>query len=428
MSVIITQKSSIRGTIYVPGDKSIAHRAVLAAALSEGDTKISHFIRCADTVSTIFCLQKMGISVEDLGNSEILIHGKGLYGLSKPEEALNVGNSGTTSRLLTGILTGQPFDCELRGDDSLQKRSMSKVITPLVEMGANIIPKNGKDTLPLTISGTNLHGTEYESPSVSAQIKSAILFAGLYADSPTTIFEPFRSRNHTERVLRHFGASIVENETSSTIIPGSKLIANDITIPGDLSSAAFMIAAALVLPDSELMLKNVCINESRMGFINIIQQMGGNIRFLNAQDGIEPCTDILVTSSHLHGITIEKDIIPSAIDELPILSVLACFAEGTTVITDATELKFKETNRIDALVENLSRMGADISAQGNEIVINGGMPLHGSIVGSRLDHRIAMCMAIAGTLAPGSTEIIGSDCVKVSYPGFYKDLEQVSVE
>ena len=425
MSAILHHKSSVRGIVEVPGDKSITHRAILAAALSEGDTKISHFIRCADTVSTIACLQQLGISIEDLGNGEILVHGKGLYGLKEPSSILNVGNSGTTTRLLSAILAAQEFSSELRGDDSLNKRSMGKVMLPLSLMGASITSANG-DTTPLTINGRSLHGISYETNTTSVQTKSAILFAGMYADNPTTVIEPVLTRNHTERILTHFGAELYNNGVSTTIKPAPRLIARDIEVPGDLSSAAFLIAAALVLPDSEILLKHVSVNESRIGFLNAVKQMGGDIQLINEDYGIEPCADIVVRSSKLHGIRIEKDAIPSTIDELPILSVLACFAEGETIITDASELKYKETNRIDALVENLSRMGADIKAVDDEMTIRGGMPLHGAIVGSRLDHRIAMCMAIAGTLAQGTTELIGSDCVKMSYPGFYRDLESIS--
>lgn len=427
MPAIINSVNSIRGQIEIPGDKSITHRAIMVSALAEGDTKISHFHRCADTVSTIACFQKMGISIEDLGNNEILVHGKGLYGLECPNSVLNVGNSGTTTRLLSGILSAQSFSSEMRGDDSLNRRPMEKIITPLRLMGANITSKMNNNSTPLIIEGGKLHGITYHSPIASAQIKSSILLAGLYADSPTVIVEPIISRNHTERILRHFGADIVSDGANVTINPGPLLKAKDLSIPGDLSSAAFLMTAALVLPDSELLVKHVGINETRLGYISAVQQMGGDIQLLNAKDGIEPCADILVKSSKLHGITIERDQIPTAIDEIPILTVLACFAEGTTVIKDAAELKYKESNRIDALTENLSRMGADITATDDGMIISGGNPLHGAIIGSRLDHRIAMSLAIAATLAEGKTELFGSECVSVSYPNFYKDLESISI-
>lgn len=423
MSVILNHANYVNGEINIPGDKSLTHRAILCAALSEGDTKISHFIRCADTISTIGCLQQMGISIEDLGNNEILVHGKGLYGLSAPSTSLNVGNSGTTSRLLSAILSSMNFNSEIRGDDSLNKRSMEKVISPLSKMGANIYSNNY--SIPLKIEGSNLSGIEYVTDDMSAQVKSALLFAGLYTDSPLTITENITSRDHTERVLRHFGAKIITKDNKVTIYPKPELKSADIDIPGDLSSAAFLMAAGLILPNSELLLKHISVNESRLGFITAVQQMGGDIKFLNAKNGIEPCTDILVKSSKLHGIRIEKDQIPSSIDELPILVVLACFAEGETIITDASELKKKDTNRVEALVENLTRMGASIKADGDEIIINGGIPLNGAIVGSRLDHRIAMCMSIAGICAQGKTELIGSGCVGVSYPNFFKDLNKI---
>lgn len=428
MSAILSKIKSVRGTIEVPGDKSITHRVIMIAALSKGDTIISHFLRCDDTISTISCFQKMGISIEDLGNNEILVHGKGLYGLSEPTSILNVGNSGTTTRLLTGILSAQSFASEIRGDDSLNKRPMDRVMKPLTLMGACINSKMNNNSTPLTIEGRSLNGIIYKSPIASAQVKSSIMLAGLYADSPTTIIEPYISRNHTERILRHFGAKVETEGNRVTIFPRPSMTANNISIPGDLSSAAFLMTAALVLPDSELLLKHVGINETRLGYISAVQQMGGDIKLLNAKDGIEPCADILVKSSSLHGITIEKDQIPTVIDELPILTVLACFAKGQTVIKDASELHYKETDRIDALVENLSRMGADITATEDGMIINGGNPLHGAIIGSRLDHRIAMSLAIASVCAEGKSELIGSECVRVSYPNFYNDLNAISIK
>lgn len=428
MSVFLSKIKSVRGTIEVPGDKSITHRVIMIAALSKGDTLISHFLRCDDTVSTISCFQKMGISIEDLGNNEILVHGKGLYGLSEPSSILDVGNSGTTTRLLSGILSAQSFESELRGDDSLNKRPMDRVIKPLTLMGGCISSKMNNNSTPLIIEGRSLTGIIYKSPIASAQVKSSIMLAGLYADSPTTIVEPFISRNHTERILRHFGAKVETDGNRVTIYPRPNLVANNISIPGDLSSAAFLMTAALVLPDSELLLKHVGINETRLGYISAVQQMGGDVQLLNAKDGIEPCADILVKSSALHGITIEKDQIPTVIDELPILTVLACFAKGQTVIRDASELHYKETDRIDALVENLSRMGADITATDDGMIINGGNPLHGAIIGSRLDHRIAMSLAIASVCAEGKSELIGSECVRVSYPNFYNDLDSISIK
>ena len=427
MSVFVSKVKSVRGKVAVPGDKSVTHRAIMIASLSKGDTVIHHFLRCNDTISTISCFQEMGISIEDLGNNEILVHGKGLYGLSEPGSVLNVGNSGTTTRLLAGILSAQSFASEIRGDDSLNKRPMDRVINPLTLMGASISSKMNNNSTPLIIEGRSLSGIIYKSPIASAQVKSSIMLAGLYADGPTTVIEPYISRNHTERILRHFGATVETNGTKVTVYPRPHLTANDISVPGDLSSAAFLMTAALILPDSELYLEHVGINETRLGFITAVQQMGGNITLHNAKDGIEPCADILVKSSKLHGITIEKDQIPPTIDELPILTVLSCFAEGQTVIKDAKELHFKESDRIDALVENLSRMGADITATEDGMIINGGRPLHGAIVGSRLDHRIAMSLAIAGACAEGKTEIIGSECVRVSYPNFYNDLAAISI-
>ena len=425
MSVIINSAKSINGTLIVPGDKSLTHRVLMLGALAEGDTRIKDFLRCADTISTISCLQKLGISIEDLGDGDILIHGKGLHGLKEPNAVLNVGNSGTTTRLLTGILAAQPFPSEIRGDDSLNKRPMRRIVEPLLLMGANIIGSTELYSTPIHIDGNPLKAITYITPMASAQIKSSILFAGMFANGATKITEPYITRNHTEQIMRLFGVNIKTDTSTVLIEPEPTLYGQDIHVPGDLSSAAFLMTAALILPNSEILLKHVGINESRLGFISIVQQMGGNITLLNATGGIEPCADILVKTSSLHGTIIEKDVIPTVIDELPILSVLACYAQGHTEIRDAADLKYKESDRIDAMTENLRRMGADITATEDGMIIEGGKPMHGAIVGSRLDHRICMSLAIAGLCAKGETEIIGSECVSVSYPDFYRDLKKL---
>lgn len=425
MSRILKHAKSINGVITTPGDKSITHRALVMGALADGDTKISKFLRCADTISTISCLQKLGISIEDLGNNEVLVHGRGMHGLSAPSTVLNVGNSGTTTRLLTGILSAQNFVSEIRGDDSLNRRPMEMIIKPLTQMGACISGNGEHCCTPLHIDGSQLKGIRYEITVSPSQVKTSILFAGLFAKGPTELSESFFSRNHTEQIMRLFGADLMTDGTTIRLNPPESLAPQEIEIPGDLSSAAFLIAAALILPDSQLLLKNVGINETRLGFISAVQNMGGNITLQNATHGIEPCADILVKSSKLHGIVLEKDIIPSVIDELPIITVLCCFAEGRSEIRDAYDLRVKESDRIDAMSENLKRMGADITTLDDGMIIEGGKPLHGAIVGSRLDHRIAMSLAVAGVCAEGNTELIGSECVSVSYPQFYNDLESV---
>ncbi len=425
MSVILEHASSICGEIKCPTDKSLTHRAVMLAALADGDTDINNFLLCSDTVSTVTCFQKMGISIEDCGNSEIIVHGKGMYGLTKPNAVLNAGNSGTTVRLLSAILSAQSFSSEICGDDSLNRRAMSNILKPLNLMGADIHSKAFNDCTPLLINGHKLHGITYKPQNISNQVKSSLLFAALFADSPTVIYEPYISRNHTEAVMSLFGVSVTNSGTTVRLDPPKRLIPCNIDIPGDLSSAAFLIAAALIIPNSELLIRHVGINETRLGFITAIQAMGGNISLQNAKGGIEPCADIYVKSSKLHGITIEKDLIPAVFDELPILTVIACFAEGTTIIHNAEELKHKESNRIDALTENLKRMGANITALDDGFIIEGGSKMHGAIVGSRLDHRIAMSLAVAGLCSEGKTELIGSECVSISYPNFYNDIQSL---
>lgn len=428
MSRIITPAKRLEGTISVPGDKSLTHRAIMLAALSDNDTKISRFLRCSDTISTISCVQKLGISVEDLGNQEILVHGKGLYGLNYPTTILDVKNSGTTARLLTGILSAQPFHSEIRGDDSLNRTPMGRILKPLSLMGAEIKSSGRTHSTPLHIQGRELYGINYQIPLASSQVKSAILFAALYAKGSTTIIEPYYTRNHTEMLMQMFGVDVDVYGTMITLNPPERLISQDLRIPGDLSSASFLIAAALITEGSEITLKDVGVNSSNIGFINLLKEMNADISLHYKENGKIDVADITVKSSQLRGITIKKDMIPSIIDEIPILTVLACFAKGNTIIKNARELRLKETDRIEALAENLGRMGANITPTKDGMIVKGVGKLHGAIVGSRLDHRIAMSLAIAGTCCEGSTEIIGSECVNVSYPNFYNDLETLVVK
>ena len=416
----------LKGTVTIPGDKSISHRSVMFGALADGTTKVTNFLRGADCLSTIACFRKLGIKIEETSD-ELLIHGKGIHGLTAPDSMLDVGNSGTTTRLISGILAGQPFATELNGDESIQGRPMKRIIDPLTQMGADIESIRGNGCAPLRIRQSQLHGIHYQSKVASAQVKSCILLAGLYADGTTSVTEPYLSRNHTEIMLKHFGAQITSEGTTATITPGSELHGQEIEVPGDISSAAYFIAAGLIVPGSEILIKNVGINPTRDGLLRVCKDMGADITLLNQNFGNgEPTADLLVRASALHGTTVGGAVIPTLIDELPVVAALACFAEGTTVIRDAQELKVKESNRIDVMVKNLTAMGAHVTATDDGMIIEGGYPLHGAIIDSKLDHRIAMTFAITALASDGETEITGADCVKISYPGFYEDLAMLA--
>lgn len=423
--MLLPRAKKLQGEITVPGDKSISHRAVMFGSLAKGTTRVTHFLQGADCLSTISCFQKMEISIENTP-AEILIHGKGLHGLSKPEGILDAGNSGTTTRLISGILSGQDFSVTLTGDASICKRPMKRIMTPLSMMGAKINSINGNGCAPLSIEGTKLQGIHYESPVASAQVKSSILLAGLYADGETSVTEPFLSRNHTELMLRAFGAKVESQKTTATIRPEPVLSAMDIAVPGDISSAAYFIAAGLLVPNSEILIKNVGINETRDGILRVALEMGGNITLLNRREnGGEPTADLLVKSSSLHGITIGGEIIPTLIDEIPVIAVMAAYASGETVIKDAAELKVKESDRIAIVTENLAKMGCDVTATDDGMIIQGGKPLHGGNLDSWLDHRIAMSFAVAALMAEGDTDMKDAECVDISYPTFYSDLKSL---
>lgn len=412
----------LKGEITVPGDKSISHRGIMLGALANGTTSITNFLKGADCLSTISCFQKMGIEIEETEN-EILVHGKGLHGLSAPKEILDAGNSGTTTRLISGILAGQNFSCDLTGDASIQKRPMKRIMTPLSMMGADITSVHNNGCAPLHIKGAPLKGISYQSPVASAQVKSCVLFAGLYANGKTSVTEPFLSRNHSELMLSSFGASVQTCGTTATIEPEPVLTAQKVEVPGDISSAAFFIAAGLLIPGSELLIKNVGINPTRDGILRVCRQMGANLELLNTRTQCgEPVADILVKHSELNGTVIEGDLIPTLIDELPVIAVMAACANGETIIRNAEELKVKESNRLEIIVHHLSEMGCDITGTEDGMIIRGGKPLHGAVLDSHLDHRIAMSFAVAGLIADGETEITNADCVNISYPGFYRDL------
>ena len=423
--MILEKSNRLSGEVTIPGDKSISHRAVMFGALADGTTEVTNFLKGADCLSTISCFQKLGIEIENTPE-HILIHGRGLHGLQAPTSVLDAGNSGTTTRLISGILAAQPFTCTLTGDSSIQTRPMKRIMEPLSMMGAAIESFRHNDCAPLSISGRELKGIHYHSKVASAQVKSCILLAGLYASGETSVTEPTVSRNHSEIMLRYFGANVLTEGTTATIFPEPVLHGQRICVPGDISSAAYFIAAGLLVPNSEILIRNVGINPTRDGILRVARAMGGDITLLNIREDGEPTADLLVRSSSLHGTVVEGDLIPTLIDEIPVINIMAACAEGQTIIRDAAELKVKESNRIDVMVEQLKSMGCDITATDDGMIINGGRPLHGAVIDSHLDHRIAMSFAVASLIADGTTEILGSDCVNISYPTFYQDLQRLS--
>lgn len=425
MDTVINNSKAIKKTITIPGDKSISHRSVMLGSLANGTTHVHGFLTGEDCLSTIACFKKMGIEIE-LDGTDVTVHGKGLNGLKAPTETLDVGNSGTTLRLMTGILSAQPFSCTVTGDSSIQKRPMDRVEKPLKQMGAEITGQGGEKILaPLHITGHSLKGTHYTLPVASAQVKSAIILAGLYAEGKTVITEPEATRDHTEIMLNHFGADIKRNGNDITVTPVKELYAKEIFVPGDISSAAYFMVLGAVCPDSDITIKNVGINPTRTGIITVLENMGANITLLNERTiSGEKVADINVKyTPSLKSTTVEGDIIPKLIDEIPVIAVAACFAEGTTVIKDAQELKVKESNRIKTVVNELKKFGADIEETDDGMIIKGKCSLKGAVCDSHNDHRIAMSMAVAGIMAEGSTTIKDSQCVDISFPTFFSLLK-----
>lgn len=423
--MIISPKDKINGEITVPGDKSISHRAIMLGSIAEGITEVTGFLMGADCLSTIECFRALGIHIE-VNEKKVLVHGKGLLGLSQPSNVLDVGNSGTTIRLMTGILSAQSFSSDITGDASIQKRPMLRVVDPLREMGAKIDGKEGGKYCPLHIEGQALKGIHYNLPVASAQVKSAILLASLYAAKETTVIEPAPSRNHTEIMVNYFGGNITQKGNAIISSPVKKLTGQYIEVPGDISSAAYFIAAALILPNSELLIQNVGVNPTRDGIITVFKHMGGNIELINQRTQCgEPVADILVRSSNLHGIEIGGSLIPKLIDEIPVIAAAACYAEGTTNIKDAGELKVKESNRIQTMVSELKKMGASIVETDDGMIIEGNGTLKGAEVESYHDHRVAMSLAIAALKAEKETNILNSGCVSISFPDFFSYLEKL---
>jgi 3-phosphoshikimate 1-carboxyvinyltransferase len=416
----------LHGELMIPGDKSISHRSVMFASLAKGTSHIKGFLPGADCLSTIHCFRQMGIEIYQ-EESMVTVTGQGMRGLKKPKSILDCGNSGTTTRLISGILAGQNFTSTLTGDESIQKRPMKRIILPLTQMGASIASLRDNGCAPLQITGRPLHGITYHSPVASAQVKSAILLAGLYAEGKTSVIEPSVSRNHTEIMLKAFGADVSCHDTTASVHHTDELFASNIEVPGDISSAAYFIVAALMIPNSDIILHNVGINPTRDGLLRAIEMMGGKIEILSIKnEDTEAIADLHIKSQNLHGATFGGDIIPAMIDEIPALAALACFAEGETIIKDAEELKVKESNRIKVMVEELSKMGAQIEETEDGMIIHGKHSLHSAQIDSHKDHRIAMTFSILSRAIGQDLPIIDKDCVKISYPNFYEHLHSLS--
>ncbi|MGJ9382030.1 3-phosphoshikimate 1-carboxyvinyltransferase [Salipaludibacillus sp. CF4.18] len=421
-------KQSLQGTIEIPGDKSISHRAVLFASLAEGKTTIYGFLRGDDCLSTIACMKSLGIKIEE-NEDRIVVHGKGLQGFQEPQSILDVGNSGTTIRLLSGVLAGQEFSSVLIGDDSIAKRPMARVTGPLKMMNATIDGRSLASYTPLHLRGGSLKGIDYHSPVASAQVKSAILLAGLYATGTTKVTEPSKSRDHSERMLESFGVHLEVTEKSVSLVGGQELQGTTVQVPGDISSAAFMLVAGAVVPGSDITLKNVGINPTRSGMIDVLLEMGANLEILNKRHfGSEPVADLRIQYSALKGTTISGDLIPRLIDEIPAIAVLASQATGKTVIKDAEELKVKETNRIDTVVNQLKLLGVGIEATDDGMIIHGNSVISGGTVESYHDHRIGMAMALCGLISKGNVTVKDTDAIAVSYPTFFEDLRGLMKE
>ncbi|HZD61050.1 MAG TPA: 3-phosphoshikimate 1-carboxyvinyltransferase [Anaerolineae bacterium] len=426
MQLIIKKANKISGNIAVPGDKSISHRSVMLGAIAEGTTHVTGFLPSEDCISTMSCFQALGVNIERLSDTELVIHGVGLKGLKEPGDVLDVGNSGTTMRILPGILAGQGLFAVLTGDSSIRRRPAGRIVEPLRLMGAEIWGRDGGRYAPLAIQGSRLKGIKYDLPVASAQIKTSLLLAGVLADGETRITEPSKSRDHTERMLQLFGAQLDINDNTYRIMGGQRLKADIIDVPGDISSAAFFMIAASIIDDSLLTMENVGINETRTGIIDVLHEMGARVALHDVEErSNEPRATLEIRSAHLKAVTIGGEIIPRLIDEIPIIAVAATQAEGRTVIRDARELRIKESDRIAALSAELRKMGANIEELEDGMVIHGPTRLRGATVKSHGDHRIAMSLAIAGLVADGKTIIDNSECIAISYPSFEETLRSI---
>jgi len=421
----VTPATAIRGAARVPGDKSISHRLAMLAGISEGTTTIRNFAESADCKSTMECLRRLGVRIERDGDA-FVIEGRGLRGLQPPKLELDAGNSGTTVRLMSGILAGQSLEATFIGDASLSRRPMKRVIEPLSRFGASLSARDG-NFLPLTIRGSaSLKAIDYHLPVASAQVKSAVLFAGLLADGVTRVREDHPSRNHTEIALREFGARVQVHDGLVEVEGGASLRGGDFTVPGDMSSAAFLIAAAAGIPGSNLRLSGVGVNPTRSGFLELVQRMGGRVHIEAAPaSGGEPTADITVEGSDLTGIEIQREWIPNVIDEIPVLAVLATRTQNGILIRDAAELRSKESDRIAAIVRNLQALGVKVEEFPDGLFVPGHQVLCGGVIDSFDDHRIAMAFAVAGLFAKEPVTIQGASCVDISFPGFFQAVERV---
>lgn len=423
----LVKATHLNGTIAVPADKSISHRSIMFGALAKGTTTVRNFLRGEDCFSTLHAFQKLGVPITDDGET-ITIEGQGFDGLKPAETAIDIGNSGTTIRLMMGILAGQSFETTLYGDDSLNRRPMNRVMLPLREMGAILSGDQHTEFPPITVAGKeSLLPITYTMPVASAQVKSAIIFAALQAKGTSTIIEKEASRNHTEEMIRQFGGNISTEGKKITVTGPQTLQGQEVIVPGDISSAAFFLTAASIMPKSDVTLTNVGINPTRIGILDVLEEMGADMS-IHDQDMQNQSATIAIRSSELTGITISGDIIPRLIDELPIIALLATQANGTTVIKDAEELKVKETNRIDATAEELQKLGADITPTADGLIIHGPTKLHGGQVSSRGDHRIGMMLQIAALLTDEDVELDWAEAVAVSYPHFFDDVLKLTQE
>ncbi|MBC2036585.1 3-phosphoshikimate 1-carboxyvinyltransferase [Listeria booriae] len=418
---LVTNKQGLNGTIRVPGDKSISHRSIMFGALANGTTTVSNFLKGEDCLSTIGVFRALGVRIEEFPD-KIVVHGTGWDGLKRPDETLDVGNSGTTIRLMLGILAGRPFDATLEGDASIAKRPMGRVMLPLREMGA-IFEAKDANFAPVKVTGTKLQPMTYTLPVASAQVKSAIIFAALQADGETTIIEKEKTRDHTEQMIRQFGGAITTDGLTIRVNGGQEFQGQNVVVPGDISSAAFFIVAGLTIPNSKIRLENVGLNPTRTGIIDVVKEMGGKITVeQTSKAGDEPAGTVIVETSDLKGIEIGGDIIPRLIDELPVIALLASQANGETVIKDAEELKVKETNRIDAVVTELSKMGVALVGTDDGMIIEGNQTLHGATVQSYGDHRMGMMLQVAALLADSDVTLEKAEAINVSYPSFFEDV------
>ena len=417
----------LKGSFELIGDKSISHRAVMFSSISKGHNKISNFLMGEDCLSTISCFRKMGVDIQ-IDGKDVYVKGNGLYGLKRPKEILDVGNSGTTIRLMMGILAGNKFDATLIGDNSIAKRPMKRVTDPLRLMGCNIEGKDDANYTPIKIYGGDLKAIDYHMPVASAQVKSALILASLYANDTSFIYEKVKSRNHTEIMLKSFGADINVENLKISVNPVNELFSQDIYVPGDISSAAFIIVSALITKGSEVIIKNVGLNKTRTGIIDVVKNMNGNIEIINERlVGGELVGDLLVRyTKDLCATTIDKDIIPRLIDEIPVIAVLATQAEGTTIIKDAQELKVKESNRIKSMVENLKILGADIEELEDGMIIKGKSKLNGGKIKTFKDHRIAMAFSTLNLISAEKIKLDDEDCINVSFPGYFDLIKSLT--